>query len=64
LHVLPGDSSARFLAVASIRAATGTVQDPNATRRANVGPQARAVAPGKGKLGKKATAAHESAQTR
>lgn len=63
LHARPGDSSARFLAVASITAATVTVQDPNATRKATVDAQARPVASGKGKLGKKTTAGDESAQT-
>jgi integrase/recombinase XerD len=51
LHIHPGDSSARFLTVASKTAGTVTVQGPNATRRAAVAPHVRRVAPGEGKFG-------------
>ena len=50
LHARPDDSSARFLALSPTATAA-----PKATRKANVAPQARRVAPGKGKSGKNAT---------
>jgi len=53
LHARPGDSSARFLAVPA---------EQNATRTANVAPQARGVTPVKGKAGTKASRARKTAQ--
>jgi len=58
---MPGDSSARFLSVASKVGAT--LQGPKATRTCLVAQQARGVAPGEGKLGNKATVWQESVWT-
>jgi integrase/recombinase XerD len=63
LHARPGDSSARFLSVAS-SAARPPVQEQKATRTAAVAPQARRVALGGGKLGEKASRARKTAQKR
>lgn len=66
LHARPGDSSARFLAVESKpTATTATRQNAKpATRKANVAPQGRRVAPGKRKSGNKGQTWEKSAQTR